>query len=145
MMWKPDWTQRGRTNLYIVPRERYFEQKLLTEAFAPAAIIVDWRKDFLETARDKQKILSLTIADEINRLRRIGNADKRIFSIINTEYMLARFNERTREQFWLSLWNDFPHLNGVLLFTVLDAPAFLPDKSTLSIWENGGRLFYAAN
>lgn len=144
MIWKPDWTRRGRTHVYVVPRERYAEQKLLTYALAPSAVVIDWREDFLATARPAQKRLSLTIAGEIARLTRIGNSiDKRIFSVISTEYMLARFDENERRQFWLSLWSDFPHLSGILLFTVLDAPAFLPDKSSLETWQADGRLFYA--
>lgn len=142
-MWNPDWTRRGRTHLYIVPRERYLEQEFLTYALAPSAIVVDWRKYFLDQARPTQKRLSLTLADEIKRLTRIGNSDKRIFSIINTEYLLARFNEKEREQFWGALLDNFPHLNGLILFTALDAPALLPDKLTLANWQTDGRLFYA--
>ena len=143
MMWIPDWTRRDRTHLYIIPRERYSEQEFLTNVLAPSAVIVDWRKDFLETARPAQKRLSLTIDGEKKRLKRICDADKQIFSIINTEYMLARFDENERRQLWLSLWNDFPHLNGILLFCVLDASAFLPDKYTLESWQKDSRLFYA--
>ena len=143
MMWLPDWTRRGRTHLYVIPRERYAEQEFLTNAFAPAAVVVDWREDFLTTARKTQKRLGITIDDEKKRLTRIGNSDKKIFSIINTEYLLAGLNEDRRKEFWLSLWNDYPHLNGVLLFCVLDAPQFLPDKLTLEDWRKDDRLFYA--
>ncbi len=142
-MWIPDWTRRDRTHLYVIPREKYREQEFLTNALTPSAIVVDWREDFLETARPTQKRLSLTIEDEKKRLKRIGESDKRIFSVINTEYMLARFDEEQRRQFWISLWNDYPHLNGILLFCVLDAPTLLPDKLTLENWRKDGRLFYA--
>lgn len=144
-MWIPDWTRRDRTHLYVIPREKYREQEFLTNALTPSAIVVDWREDFLETARPTQKRLSLTIEDEKKRLKRIGESDKRIFSVINTEYMLARFDEEQRRQFWISLWNDYPHLNGILLFCVLDAPTLLPDKLTLENWRKDGRLFYAAD
>lgn len=144
MIWKPDWTRRGKTHVYVVPRQRYGEQELLAYALAPSAVVVDWRKDFLDTMREGQKRLNLTIASETARLRRIGNSkDKRILALINTEYMLARFDEDERRRLWLSLRNDFPHLNGILLFTVLDAPQFLPDKATLNDWQADGRLFYA--
>lgn len=142
-MWKPDWTRRDRTHLYIIPRERYAEQDFFTNALAPAAVIVDWREEFLKTIRPTQKRLSLTVAGEVERLTRIGNSDKRIFSIINTEYLLARFDEAKREEFWLALLKNFPHLNGLLLFCALDAPALLPDKLTLEDWRKDGRLFYA--
>lgn len=142
-MWKPDWNRRDKSHLYIVPRARYAEQELLTYALAPSAKVIDWRTEFLKTVRPTQKRLSLTIAGELERLRKIADADKKIFSFINTEYMLARFDERMREQFWLALWKNFPYLNGILLFTVLDSPAFLPDKLTLADWHTEGRLFYA--
>lgn len=142
-MWIPDWTRRDRTHLYIVPRQRFAEQENLTYALASNAVVIDWRKDFLETMRPTQKRLSLTIDTEKKRLKHIGDTGRRIYSVINTEYMLARFDEEQRKQFWLSLWNDFPHLNGILLFCVLDAPAFLPDKLTLEDWHKDGRLFYA--
>ncbi|HEX8198557.1 MAG TPA: hypothetical protein VF571_20345 [Pyrinomonadaceae bacterium] len=144
-MWKPDWTRRDKTHLLIIPRERFAEQTLLTYALAPSAVVVDWREEFLREARPTQKRLSLTVAGEIDRLTRIGNRDKRIYSIINTEYLLAGFDERTRDQFWRSLWSDFPHLKGILLFTVLDAPAMLPDKLTLADWQADGRLFRAGS
>lgn len=142
-MWIPDWTRRDRTHLYIIPRQKYAEQEHLTYALASNAVTVDWRTDFLETARPTQKRLSLTIDTEKKRLKRIGDAERKIYSIINTEYLLARFDEEQRKQFWISLWNDFPHLNGILLFCVLDVPAFLPDKLTLEDWHKDGRLFYA--
>lgn len=144
-MWIPDWMRRDRTHLYIVPRERYAEQEFLTNAFAPSAVIVNWREEFLKNVRPTQKFLSLTLNGEMNRLRSIGNSDKQIFSIINTEYLLAGLDEAKREQFWLSLWSDFPHLTGILLFCVLDAPALLPDNLTLKDWQKDGRLFYADN
>ena len=144
-MWKPDWKRRDRTHLYIVPRERYAEQAFLTSALAPEAVVVDWREDFLKTARPRQKRLDLTVAGEVARLMRIGNSDKRVFSIINTEYLLARFDEKKREEFWLALFKNFPHLEGLLIFCALDAPALLPDKLTLENWRKDGRLFYAAD
>jgi hypothetical protein len=142
-MWKPDWTRRDRSHLYIVPREKYLEQETLTYALAPSAKIVDWRAEFLNTVRPTQKRMGLTIDGEIKRLQKIVNTEKRIFSIINTEYMLAGFDEERREQFWLSLWKNFPNLSGILLFTVINAPAFLPDKLTLADWKSDNRLFYA--
>jgi hypothetical protein len=144
-MWMPDWSRRDRTHLYIMPRERYAEQEILTNAFAPSALIVDWREEFLKNVRPTQKLLSLTVSGEMNRLRTIGNSDKQIYSIINTEYLLAGLDEGKRQQFWLSLWSDFPHLTGILLFCVIDAPALLPDNLTLKDWEKDGRLFYADN
>ena len=144
-MWMPDWSRRGKINLYVIPRERWHEQEFLTFAFAPSATIVDWREDFLETARKTQKRLDLTIDTEKARLTRIGDADKKIFAVINTEYLLARFDENRRREFWISMWNDYPHLNGVVLFCVLDAPALLPEKSNLKQWREDGRLFYAAD
>ena len=72
--------------------------------------------------------MGITVASELQRLRAIGNSARRIFSIINTEYFLAKFTTMEREQFWLGLWSDFPHVTGIVLFTVLNTPAFLPDK-----------------
>lgn len=142
-MWKPDWTRRGRTHLYVVPHARFEEQELLAYALLSSSVVVDWRAEFLAAARPAQKRLGLSVAGEIERFTRIGNSDKRVFSIVNTEYLLARFDEPTREQFWLALFDGFPHLNGLLVFTVLDAPALLPDKLTLRDWEKEGRLFVA--
>ena len=140
-MWQPDWARRDMTNLYIVPPTRFQEQEFLTYQLLPAAAVVDWRKEFLGTLRPKQRRLGLSVAGELERLRRIGNSAQRVFSIINTEYFLARFTARELEQFWLALWSDFPHLTGIILFCTLDTPALLPDKLDLENWLNDGRLF----
>lgn len=140
-MWQPDWTQRDRTILYIVPSTRFQEQEFLTYQLLPSATAVDWRKEFLAKVRPTQRRLGLTVASEIERIRRIGNSAQRVFSIINTEYFLAHFTEREREQFWLALWSDFPHLTGIIVFSVLNTPALLPDKLDLENWRKDGRLF----
>jgi hypothetical protein len=144
-MWKPDWTRRGKTNLYIVPPARYNEQDFLTYQLLPSAKVIDWRKEFLSAARKAQKRLGLTVASELERLDRIGNSERRVFSVINTEYFLARFNEREREQFWRGLFNGFPHLTGILVITALDSPSLLPSKFDLEDWRKDGRLFFAEN
>lgn len=144
-MWQPDWTRRDRTILYIVPSSRFQEQEFLTYQLLPSATVVDWRKDFLANVRPTQRRLGLTVTGELERLRRIGNSARSVFSIINTEYFLARFTEREREQFWLALWNDFPHLTGIIIFSALDTPALLPDKLDLENWRKDGRLFSVDN
>jgi|SRR6185295_141853 len=140
-MWQPEWTRRDKTNLYLFPPRRYEEQEFLTYQLLPSAEVVDWRKQFLSTVRPKQRHMGLTVAGELERIRRIGNSARRVFSIINTEYFLVRFTERERERFWLGLWSEFPHLMGIILFVALDMPALLPDKLDLENWRRDGRLF----
>jgi len=140
-MWQPDWTRRDRTNLYLLPPGRYQEQEFLAFQLLPSAEVVDWRRQFLLTVRPTQRHMGLTVAGELERIRVIGNSARRVFCIINTEYFLARFNEKEREQFWLGLWSDFPHLTGLILFASLDTPALLPGKSDLDQWRSEGRLF----
>lgn len=142
-MWKPDWTRRDRTNVLLIPPEKFAEQEGFARSAFPSSKVVDWRKEFLRTARPHQKRLGLSVATEIGRLTSIGNSSRRIFAIINTEYLLAALNEEARDQFWLSLRNDFPHLEGILIFTVLATKEFLPDKLTLAAWKNTERLFEA--
>lgn len=144
-MWKPDWTRRDRTSLYLVPPEKFDKQEILSYQLLPSVAIVDWRKEFLSSVRSTQKRLGITVRSEIERLQAICNSDRRVFSIINTEYFLAHFTEGEREQFWLALWSSFPNLTGFLLFTVLDTPMLSPDKYTLDDWQKDGRLFRAGN
>jgi hypothetical protein len=144
-MWQPDWTRRDRTILYIVPAQRFEEQEFLTYQLLPSAVVVDWRKEFLANVRPTQRRMGLTVTGEIERIRRIGDSARRVFSIINTEYFLARITEREREQFWLAMWSDFPHLTGMIMFSALDTIALLPDKLDLESWRNEGRLFSVEN
>jgi hypothetical protein len=144
-MWQLDWTRRDRTNLYLIPPTRYQEQEFLTYQLLPSAVVVDWRKEFLANVRPTQRLLGLTVSGELNRIRRIGDSARRVFSIINTEYFLARFTEREREQFWLALWGDFPHIKGIIIFSALDTPTLLPDKLDLENWRNDGRLLALNN
>jgi len=142
-MWKPNWSGRDRTNLYIVPASRYLEQELLAYQLYPSAVVIDWRKKFLDEVRPNQRRLGLTVAGELDRLRRITDSDAKVFSVINTEYLLGYFTEGERKQFWLSLWSRFPNLTGILIFTVLNSPVFLPDRLTLDLWGSTGRLAIA--
>src|SRR5437660_1737632 len=130
-MWQPDWSRRNRSCLYLVPPARYEEQEFLTYQLVPSAEIIDWRQRFLSTVRPMQRHMGITVAAEIQRLQSIGNSARRVFSIINTEYFLAKFTAAEREQFWLGLWSDFPHVTGIVLFTALNTPALLPDKLDL--------------
>jgi len=139
-MWEPDWTRRDKTNLCLIPVESYADQENLMRTAFPAAKIIDWRRGFLDTARRTQKRLSLTVESETKKLSTIGNSDRRIFAVINTEYMLAALDEQKREQFWLALRTNFPHLEGIIVFTALAAKEFVPDKLTLTAWRNAGRL-----
>lgn len=140
-MWKPDWKRRDRTHLYVVPQSKFQEQEFLTYQLIPSAAIVDWRQEFLAAARPSQKRLGISVETEIRRLQTICNSAQKVFSVINTEYLLAHFTERMREQFWLALWSSFPNLTGILVFTVLDAPAILPDNYSLENWRREERLF----
>jgi hypothetical protein len=139
-MWQPNWTRRDRTNLHIVPPVRFQEQELLTYQLLPSAEVVDWRKEFLSNVRPAQRLLGLTVTGELERIRRIADSARRVFSIINTEYFLARFTENEREDFWLALWGDFPHHKGIIVFSVLDTAALLPNKLDLENWRNDDRL-----
>ena len=139
-MWKPDWGRRDRTNIYIVPAAKYDEQEFLGYRIWPSAAIVDWRTDFLSGVRPKQLHLGLTVSGEMDRIRRVGNSDRQVFVIINTEYFLAHFTPIERDRFWSSLWSDFPHLKGIVIFTTLDTAALLPNKVELERWANAGRL-----
>ncbi len=141
MIWKPDWRRRDRTNLYIVPQSRFEEQEFLTNQLLPSARIFDWRKSFVDQARPAQKRLGISVETEIKRLQTVCNSEQKVFSIINTEYLLAHFTNAMREQFWLALWSSFPNFTGIILFTVLDAPALLPDQFALENWRREGRLF----
>lgn len=145
MMWKPDWTRRDRSNLYLVPPEKYDRQDFYSKQLLPSAAVIDWREEFLRSARPTQKRLGVTVRSEIERLQAICNSERRVFSIINTEYFLARFNERERGQFWTALWSSFPNLTGFLIFIVLDTPMLAPDKYVLEDWQKDGRLFRAEN
>jgi hypothetical protein len=140
-MWNLDWTRRDKSNILLVPAEKFANQASLGRAAFPSSKIIDWREEFLRSVRPNQKRLSLAVESEIKRLTAIGNSDKRIFTVINTEYLLAGINEESKEQFWLALRNDFPHLEGILIFTVLASKEFLPDKLTLAAWKKAGRLF----
>jgi hypothetical protein len=139
-MWQADWGRRDKTNLYVVPAAKFQEQEFLAYKLWPSAVIVDWRTDFLTSVRPTQRHMGLTVAGEIERIRQFCNSERQVFIIINTEYFLARFTEIEREQFWFGLWGDFPHLKGIIIFTALDTPAFLPNKLVLESWDNAGRL-----
>jgi hypothetical protein len=142
-MWKPDWTRRDRSNLYLVPPEKFDQQEFLTRQLSASAVIYDWREEFLKTVRPTQKLLGVSVRSEIERLQKVCNSGRQVFSIINTEYFLAYFDERMREQFWLSLFYDFPNLTGFIIFTVFDTPTLAPDKLVLEEWQKDGRLFRA--
>ena len=139
-MWEPDWTRRDRTVLQIISARRYSDQELFASQLFPASRIVDWRLDFLARARPRQRRLGVTVATEIRRLQELVDSERMVFSIINTEYLLARFSERERENFWLSMWSDFPHAKGFVIFTTLDSRALLPSSLDLQSWEQDGRL-----
>lgn len=142
-MWKPDWKRRDRSHLYIVPPARFKDQEFLTYQLIPSAKVVDWRREFLATARPTQKLLGINVQTEIARLQNICNSEQKVFSVINTEYLLAHFTERMREQFWLALWSNFPNFTGILVFIVLNSPAILPDEYSLENWRKEERLFSA--
>ena len=143
MMWKPDWKRRDRSHLYIVPPSRYDAQEFLTYQLIASAKIVDWRKEFLAAARPSQKLLGINVQTEIKRLQTICDSEQKVYSVINTEYLLAHFSGRMREQFWLALWSSFPNFKGILIFTALNSSAFLPDNYSLENWRREERLFSA--
>lgn len=143
-MWEPDWTRRDRTLLCIMSPNSYASQEALARSIFPSSRVIDWRTEFLNTLRPTQKRLDLSVDSEIKRLAKIGDSEKRIFSIINTEYMLAGFTPEKRDQFWLALKGDFPHSKGILIFSVLAAKDLMPHKLTLEDWLRGGRLLDAS-
>lgn len=139
-MWKPDFTRRDRTNICVIPVEDWNKQSVVTSGRFPHAQIVDWRSTFLDGTRNNQRLLNLNVDLEIERLRRLGNSEPRIFAVINTEYLLAGFDEESRKLFWARLYGSLPYLKGIIILTVLATKDFLPDEMTTSTWERGGRF-----
>ena len=136
--WTPDWTRRDKTVLCLVPPTKYSEQSLLARTLIPSAVVVDWRSDFLHSTRPGQKRLGLTVESEIRRLTLLAESDRRVFFVINTEYLIAGLDRRSLDQFWRALKNSFPHPKGIVIFCALNTKGFVP--SYLDEWRNGDRL-----
>jgi hypothetical protein len=143
-MLKDLWARRDKTALYLIPPQKYHLQHLFGSRL-PQVEIIDWRERFLQDLAPSQRYLNLSVKGELDRIRKIGNTKEKAFCLINNEYFLAYLSTKQRRQFWQGLWNDFPYLEGVIVFTVLDSPEILPDKIDLRRWKKQGRLFSSEN
>lgn len=144
-MWHELSARRDKAVIYLVPPEQFQRQEFFARLW-PFPTVIDWRQQFLETqVRPAQAFLNVSVESELKRLRTIGDSASKFFCFINNEYLLARWKTSQREQFWFALWNNFPHLQGIIVFTVLNTPELLPSKMELEQWRKHGRLFSPAD
>src|SRR5262245_8700486 len=128
-MWRKDFQySRARTLILLIPPEHYTRQEgFVHERISGAVSILDWRKEFLNTVKPEQQYLNLSVSDEARRLKEVSVLQKKqTICFINTEYALTRFSYEERQDFWRSLWSDFPYNEAILIYSALDMPMLLP-------------------
>jgi hypothetical protein len=139
MWWKRFQSSRERTLILLVPPERYARQEEFVHERLSGVSILDWRAEFFKTVRPEQRYLNLSVRDEAQWLKEVSARRKgQMFCVINTEYALTRFSYDERQEFWLSLWGDFPYNEAILIYAALAVPALLPFD--LEQWKKAGRV-----
>lgn len=135
------WTSpRKRTALFLFPPELCGNQEELASNFSNCTVI-DWLSNTLKKADDLQRFVNTNVDIEIDNIRQKADSERKVFCFINNEYFLARFDGEERKLFWQSLWKNFPHLNGIVVFFVLNSPEILPNNLDLESWKEEDRLF----
>ena len=139
MWWKRFQSSRERTLILLVPPERHARQEEFVHEHLSGVSIVDWRAEFLKTVKPEQRYLNLSVRDEAQWLKEASARRKgQMFCVINTEYALTRFSYDERQEFWRSLWGDFPYNEAILIYSALAAHELLPFD--LEQWKKAGRV-----
>jgi len=139
-MWRTKFRySRERTLILPIPPERYARQEEFVHEHLSGVSILDWRAEFLKTVKPEQRYLNLSVRDEAQWLKKVSARQKgHTICLINTEYALTRFSYDERQEFWRTLWGDFPYNEAILIYSVLDVPDLLPFD--LEPWKRADRV-----
>lgn len=139
-MWRAKFRySRERTLILPIPPELYARQEDFVHEHLSGISILDWRAEFLKAVKPEQRYLNLSVRNEVQSLKEVSARQKgHTLCLINTEYALTRFSYEERQEFWRSLWGDFPYNEAILIYSALDVPALLPFD--LEQWKEAGRL-----
>lgn len=139
-MWQTKFLySRERTLILPIPPERYARQEDFVHEQLSGISILDWRAEFLKTVKPEQRYLNLSVRNEVQWLKEVSARQRGyMLCLINTEYALTRFNDDERQEFWRSLWGDFPYNEAILIYSALDVPTLLPFD--LEQWKRAGRV-----
>jgi len=139
-MWRTKFRySRERTLILPIPPERFAQQEEFVHEHLSGVSILDWRAEFLKTVKPEQRYLNLSVRDEAQWLKKVSARQKgHTICLINTEYALTRFSYDERQEFWRTLWGDFPYNEAILIYSVLDVPDLLPFD--LEPWKRADRV-----
>jgi hypothetical protein len=139
-MWRTKFRySRERTLILPIPPERYARQEEFVHEHLSGVSILDWRAEFLKTVKPEQRYLNLSVRDEAQWLKKVSARQKgHTICLINTEYALTRFSYDERQEFWRTLWGDFPYNEAILIYSALDVPDLLPFD--LEPWKRADRV-----
>ncbi len=139
-MWRTRFRySRERTLILPIPPERYARQEDFVHEHLSGISILDWRAEFLKTVTPEQRYLNLSVRNEVQWLKEVSARQKgHTLCLINTDYALTRFSDDERQEFWRSLWGDFPYNEAILIYSALAVPTLLPLDPEK--WKKAGRV-----
>ncbi len=137
-------TLRNRTALFLVPPMDSGRQELIAAQYSNTKV-VNWLTESLSASEISQKYINTSPEIELSKIRKVADSNNRTFCFINNEYFLTRFSSDERKEFFLRLRENVIHLNGVVVFFIVDSPNILPSSLILSTWREDNRLFSQRN